>query len=206
MKLFTYIALLFFINPAEAVTYNRVLPVLDANKDAHATAILLSEVAALTSAHAVDASLQEFACGNEVVKGKIARLDMKADLAIFALERPCKKVDISKLGSITEAEGNQIAIQGFPGSNVRRTTSGVVADYEVIGGPPVPRLYMVMDLRVSGGNSGGPVLNTKGELVGVVQGKICYNVAQPGDGVVPTCYGLAIPLVTIKAFLEGIAL
>lgn len=203
----TLLALVFAI-PAEGGgggTYNRVMPVLDSDRDALATAILISPYAVLTASHAVSTAEQLFACGNDVVKGALVRLDLKSDLALFALEKPCEKVDVTKLAAATEPEGGAIVIQGFPGTNTRRTTSGVVANYEVFGGPPVARLYMVMDVLVSGGNSGGPVLNAKGELVGVVQGKICYGKIVPG-GMPPTCYGLAIPIATVKAFLEGITL
>ncbi len=195
--------LAFCATTASAAAYNRVLPVLDADKDAIATGILIGKYVVLTAAHAVHVADQPFTCGDQPAMGHLVKLDMKHDLALFALEKPCEGVDVTPIAKHQPAEGESIVIQGYPGTNVRRTVSGVVANYETLAGPPVARAYMILDLLVSGGNSGGPVLNSKGELVGMVQAKLCYKGPPT---LPPTCYGAAIVLASIKGFLEGVPL
>ncbi len=202
MKIFFALWMCLFASPvaAEVPPYNRTMPVLDVDADAIATAFLVTDTLAVTAAHAVHTSLQPLGCGKEVISARLIRLDMKVDLALFVLEKPCKNVDVSPVAKAPAPEGSSLVVQGYPGTNTRRTTTGFVSNYEILRGPPVPRYYMIMDLIISGGNSGGPVLNSAGYLVGMVQGKLCYNVNSP-DGQPATCWGAAIPVMTIKAFL-----
>ena len=52
------------------------------------------------------------------------------------------------------------------------------------------RVYLQADIAVSPGNSGGPLLNTKGEVIGIVQRKII------GDGI--EGIGFAVPMAKIR--------
>jgi S1-C subfamily serine protease len=47
-------------------------------------------------------------------------------------------------------------------------------------------VYLQTDMAVSPGNSGGPVINSKGEIIGLVQGKII------GKGVEGICFAIPI--------------
>lgn len=187
---------------AQGAAFNRALPVLNAEKDANASALLINKSAVLTAAHAVSGSVQVFACGPGLVKGRLVRFDLLYDLAIFELATPCEKVDVTPLAKASAVEGEMVTIQGYPGTNTRRTVVGAVVSYEILPGPPVPRLYMLTDAVISGGNSGGPVLNAKGELVGIVQGRLCHNSGH--EGISSACYGTTIPVASIRKFLEGL--
>jgi S1-C subfamily serine protease len=176
---------------------NRALPLV-VDDNIIATGALVAKNLVLTSAHAVHSPLQAFGCGTTLTAGILVKIDMENDLALFTLKERCDQVIVSKLATTEAEEGTWLSIQGYPGQ-VRRTTSGIAASYEVIG-IDHPQRLLVMDLVVAGGNSGGPVLDAKGLLTGIVLGKACY---QPNH---TSCYGLAVPLKTIKAFLEGISL
>lgn len=173
------------------------LPVLDTKMDAIGSASLLGPQLALTAAHVITKTDNVVACMNGYIRAKLSKFDVKSDLATLVLERPCSGVDISPLAAKDADAGVSVTIQGYP-NGARRTNAALVADYAELSGSAATRTYMLFDGKVEGGNSGGPVLNRQGELVGMVQGKICYN---RGDSV---CYGAAIPLKTIrKFFLES---
>lgn len=171
----------------------KTLPVFDKNMDAIGSAILLGPQMALTAAHVVTKTEHVVACGNSYVKAHLIRFDVRYDLALLGLEKVCDKVDIIPLAALSADKGVSVTIQGFP-NGVRHTNTALVADYMELQGSPATRTYMLLDGVIEGGNSGGPILNSQGELVGMAQGKICYS---KGDSV---CYGTAIPLKTIKKF------
>ena len=184
-----------------AAAPNRSLALLAPSGNAGASAVLLGPEAVLTAAHAVREVTPLFVCGKERIKGSLVRLDALADLALLALEKPCNQVDVTPMASVQEPDGAPVYTQGYPGTNARHTSAGIVASHEVIESVP-PRLYMVMDVRISAGNSGGPVINSAGLLVGIVHGKICFS--PEGPGMAATCYGLAVPITVIKDFLQGL--
>lgn len=176
-----------------ATAYNRTLPVLDKNMDAVGSAMLLGPQVVLTAAHVVTKTEHVVACGNSYIKAHLIRFDLRYDLALLGLEKVCDKVDIVPLAALSAEKGVTVTVQGYP-NGVRHTNAALVADYTELQGSPVTRTYMLLDGIIEGGNSGGPILNARGELVGMAQGKICYSSGSSA------CYGTAIPLKTIKKF------
>lgn len=190
--------LLLLLTIAAPVPYNRSVALIT-DDVVRAAGVLVARNLVLTSAHAVHGPEQLVGCGDQVIQGHIAKIDVAADLALFSLSESCDKVNVTKLATVEAQEGDWLSAQGYP-SQTRRTTVGVVASYETLDAQDFIRRYMVMDLVIAGGNSGGPVLNSKGMLAGIVYGKACYQPANT------SCYGLAVPLKELRTFLEGISL
>jgi S1-C subfamily serine protease len=95
-------------------------------------------------------------------------------------------------------DGDDVAVVGYPLGGPLTITKGTVVDRVDGGKFGVPGEVMRMTARVRPGNSGGPVLNAKGQIVGVV---FAIEIA--------TRLALAIPLETLKALvargdLEGV--
>ena len=95
-------------------------------------------------------------------------------------------------------DGEDVAVVGYPLGGPLTITKGTVVDRVDGGKFEVPGEVMRMTARVQPGNSGGPVLNAKGQIVGVV---FAIEIA--------TRLALAIPLETLKGLvargdLEGV--
>lgn len=171
----------------------RTLPVLDKSFEVIGSGILLDRQAVLTAAHVIKHTEPVFACGNGPIRGHLMRFDVRYDLALVALDKPCEGIEISTLAAENAVKNTKVSFHGYP-DGVRHTGVGSVSSYTDLPGPPVSRTYMVIDGLIRPGNSGGPVLNAQGQLVGMVQGKICYSRGNE------LCFGTAIPLKTIKKF------
>jgi len=97
-----------------------------------------------------------------VTDGSIIYVDEFVDLALIRLRDPLGPPVTASFG--TPKLGEDLVIGGFPsiGGETLTATAGTVAGFQQDG------LIIKFDGEIGRGNSGGPVLNTKGQLVGIV--------------------------------------
>ena len=175
---------------------NYTLPVLVEDGSTIASAALLAPSIALTAEHAVKGLYAKVIvqCGEEQIVGFSVKTSVVADLALVMLSRPCYAVATVEVATGDPEEGDFVLIQGYPAGGPRKSTGAVVSGYERVPYQDGYRRHvMMLDGRVTGGNSGGPVLAKNGTLVGIVSAGICYSVS--------ACYGAAIPASDIRIFL-----
>jgi serine protease Do len=101
--------------------------------------------------------------------------------------------------------GERVLLLGYPG-NAYQTGKPVTREASItkLTGPRDEAHWMQMDDIVSLGNSGGPLLDRAGRVIGVVQAKAViysYKQSAPHEGVT-TNAGIAITLPVIEAFLD----
>lgn len=125
--------------------------------------------------------------------------DNDMDLAVLKVEPnrtlPAAKLgdsDNLKIGEMAIAIGNPFAIE-FHGTVTAGYISGLNRNLSAGGGAEMDNLIQT-DASINQGNSGGPLLNSKGEVIGINTMKI-----SAGEGM-----GFSIPINTAKPIIEKI--
>lgn len=102
------------------------------------------------------------------VAGALA-LDEEGDLALLKVEMPADRPRTSTLASVLPDEGEQIVVIGNPLKLEGSVTNGIVSAVREV--PNVGKIIQIT-APISHGNSGSPVFNMKGQVVGVVTVKV----------------------------------
>ena len=102
------------------------------------------------------------------VAGTLA-VDEEGDLALLSVEMPPDRLRTSELARVLPDEGEQIVVIGNPLKLEGSVTDGIVSAVR-----EVPNLGKIIQITapISHGNSGSPVFNMKGQVVGVVTVKV----------------------------------
>ena len=102
------------------------------------------------------------------VAGTLA-VDEEGDLALLSVEMPPDRPRTSELARVLPDEGEQIVVIGNPLKLEGSVTDGIVSAVR-----EVPNLGKIIQITapISHGNSGSPVFNMKGQVVGVVTVKV----------------------------------
>jgi S1-C subfamily serine protease len=151
----------------------------------------------LTNRHVVEGATSYLVMldGNVKKVGEIVVIDTDQDLALLRV-KPDGKLPIARFSDLAKAnEGAACFAMGFPlidrmGATIK-VTQGIVSGAGRAGfGADV-----VIDAKVNPGNSGGPLLDKYGRVIGIITMKT--RAATFEDS-----YGLAIGVTKIREFLE----
>src|SRR6185436_13732744 len=96
-------------------------------------------------------------------------VDEEGDLALLSVEMPVDRPRASELATALPDEGEQIVVIGNPLKLEGSVTDGIVSAVREV--PNVGKIIQIT-APVSHGNSGSPVFNLKGQVVGVVTVKV----------------------------------
>jgi S1-C subfamily serine protease len=137
------------------------------------------------------------------VNGTLA-VDEEGDLALLSVEMPLERSRATELASDLPDEGEPIFVIGNP-----LKLEGSVSDGIVSAVREVPNSYRIIQITapISHGNSGSPVFNLKGEVVGVVTIKVTngqnINLAIAAGRVAQLTAGKLQPLSELGAKSKG---
>ena len=106
----------------------------------------------------------------ETVPARLTRADEGADLAVLQVTRPLSSQATIPLGTVARVRvGQQVLVIGSPvGILERSVTRGIVSAIRSAGGVT----YIQTDAAMNPGNSGGPVIDERGRVIGVASAKI----------------------------------
>lgn len=156
----------------------------------------------LTNQHVV-ADCKEIRVPSESKVAKHIVADQSNDLALIRLQGEYKHV--ARMADADETrQGDEIVVFGFPLdgylSSSGNITFGLISAQ---AGPGNNSSIIQITAPVQPGNSGGPVLDRKGRVVGVVTGKADAIRVAKMTGDIPQNINFAVEARTVKAFLDG---
>ena len=130
--------------------------------------IISSDGIILTNAHVVEGAdeIRIRLTDNREFSGKVLGLDKKTDIAVVKIE--AKDLPVLKIGSSDQLKvGEWVAAIGSPFGLDNTVTAGIVSakSRALPSEEYVP--FIQTDVAVNPGNSGGPLFNMKGEVVGI---------------------------------------
>jgi serine protease Do len=146
----------------------------------------------MTAAHVVhimDEILVEF-LGSEPVRARVIASETGADLSLLQLERVPAAARPAVMADSTRVQiGDPIVIVGAPYGLSYSLTVGYIsarhAPNTVYGAFPLAEFFQT-DATINTGNSGGPMFNMQGEVVGIVSHIISKSGGSEGLGFVVT--------------------
>jgi S1-C subfamily serine protease len=133
-------------------------------------------------------------------KATVVGVDKNHDLALLQIDAPNLQ-PATLANSQNLIVGQRVYAIGNPFGLSGTMTRGIISAIRSIRGPennPIEDAIQT-DAAVNPGNSGGPLLNSRGEVIGITT-LIANNGADQSSGI-----GFAIPINTAKAFLDDIA-
>jgi serine protease Do len=151
------------------------------------SAFLVAPRLLVTNAHVADAGSPVLAVGPVRIPLKILRTDEKNDLALLSVD-----VDLTSrplpLTSVAVSPGEQVFAIGNPEGLEKTISQGIISGLRKRG----DRDLLQVTSPISHGSSGGPILNAKGEVVGVAVGML-----EDGQNL-----NFAVPVAYVRAILE----
>ena len=157
----------------------------------------------LTNYHVVNGAseIAVFLSNEERLDAKVLGLDPETDLAVLKVERRFGKDRIAVFGDSDQLKIGDWAIAlGNPYGLQQSLTVGVISakgrsDLNISGGAPVFQDFIQTDASINLGNSGGPLANIHGELIGI---NTAINAI--GQGI-----GFAIPINMARRVYEQLS-
>jgi S1-C subfamily serine protease len=169
----------------------------------------------MTAAHVVH-SMDEIAVeflGGETVSARVVASEPGADLSLLQLDRVPAGAKVSPMAdSSTMRVGDPVVIVGAPYGLSYSLSAGYIsarwAPNTVYRSMPMAEFFQT-DAVINTGNSGGPMFNMKGEVIGIVSHNISKSGGSEGLGFVVTLNTARQLLLEKRSFwggLEGIFL
>jgi S1-C subfamily serine protease len=154
----------------------------------------------LTNNHVVDGCIELRVKGYGVALVEAA--DDRIDLALLSVKNLPSEIAVFRQGRGVRT-GEDVVVIGFPLagflSDDPKITNGIVSSLAGIGGD---RNFVQITAPVQPGNSGGPLLDKSGNVVGTVVSKIDLEYALKRYQVVPENINFAVSGGSTRAFLD----
>jgi S1-C subfamily serine protease len=167
----------------------------------------------LTNAHVVlGASKVQVAFGNSAGTGRtynatVLGLDRSTDVAVLKVDAPAQALTPLQLGDSAAVQvGDPVVAIGNPLGETRTATTGIVSavnrDIGSLQGNVQIRGAIQTDAAINHGNSGGPLLNDLGQVIGNTSQILSDNPSNPQSGNIGI--GFAVPVNTVKSVAQQI--
>ena len=171
--------------------------------------LISSDGKVMTAAHVVH-SMNEISVeflGGETVSAKVIASEPGADLSLIQLERVPPGARVAQMAnSDTVRVGDPVYIVGAPYGLSYSLSMGIIsarwAPNTVYKSMPLAEFFQT-DATINTGNSGGPMFNSAGEVIGIVSHNISKSGGSEGLGFVVTMNTAKQLLLEKKSFWGG---
>ena len=141
------------------------------------------------------------------VNATVVTTDQANDLALLVTDAPLPGAKPIPIAQQPAKIGERVIVIGFPlpdqmGAKAKLTTGDISALSGIVDDP---RFYQ-FSAPVQPGNSGGPLLNSSGEVVGIVTSKLDQISVAKTFGFIPEGVNYAVKIAYLRPMLEGIQL
>ncbi len=171
-----------------------------------------NELLILTNKHVIEDAeeLSVKFINDKIVDAKVKGASTSKDIAIVSIdlssldEDTINKIKIATIGDSTKLKVGQgvIAIGNALGYGQSVTTGVVSALNREVTIDNVTTSMIQTDAAINGGNSGGALLNSKGEVIGINSAKYSSNYSSSGASV--EGMGFAIPITDVKELITNL--
>lgn len=135
----------------------------------------------------------------------VAADDVQNDLVLLRVTSPAELPPALPIANDPAEVGEQVFTVGYPHPDLMGTdaklTDGIVNSLTGLGNDP--RLYQV-SVPLQAGNSGGPLLNMKGAVIGIVAAKLDAAKVFQWTGDLPENVNYAIKVAYLAALLQSV--
>ncbi|MCA9265871.1 MAG: trypsin-like peptidase domain-containing protein, partial [Planctomycetales bacterium] len=153
----------------------------------------------LTNHHVIEGAgrvVVRMPSSDELLAAELVARDEERDMALLHVSDPRLAASPAVMLSLTDVgRGADVATLGFPlGEAVGR---GLKFTKGAVSGLPdgTPNRMYLLDVRVNPGNSGGPLCDKRGAVIGMVTAKSYSDESVDS-------YGMALPAATLVSFLQ----
>lgn len=169
------------------------------------TGWLISPSHLVTAYHVVHnaTSIQVVVGEKDVIEASVTAIDPPNDIAILKLKKPLKSAPLA-LSTKQPRLGSRVAVLGYPlafdlGLKIQATTGEISG----LTGAKDDRRFYQFSAPAQQGNSGGPVLNQDGEVIGIVSSKLDDMEMLKKGGQIPQNVSFALKYPYVKALMES---
>ena len=205
------------VNPAVIVIITEVENVVNVgavtktvSSEGLGSGFLISDKQIITAAHVVQVAEKlnvKFGDG-EIIPAKVITSFGTADIALLELIWPRKNAVTVKLGDSDKAKiGSKVFVVGAPYGLSHSLSSGYVSGIlknDKTKNPFTKSEFIQTDAAINTGNSGGPMFNMQGEVIGIVSNILTESGGFQGIGFAATSNIAKILLLETKKFWSGI--
>jgi S1-C subfamily serine protease len=187
-----------------AAGFSGVIPSQGAGTSSGSGVVINTNGAILTNAHVVEHCTQitvRASSGDSATAGLIAR-DERNDLALLRSKLPFSFSTSFREGPVRAGEA--VVVLGYPLAGLLATTANLtVGNISALAGLGDDSRYLQISAPVQPGNSGGPLLDGSGNLVGIVSAKLDASLVARFTGDIPQNVNFAIKAEVARTFLDS---
>ncbi len=180
-----------------------------ADRGGQGTAWLVSPKHWVTNRHVVGDRKLVRLVGSDgtVVETRLLASDVANDLAVLVADAPPPGLTPIPLAAGAPKVGERVVAIGFPLADLMgsraKLTSGDISSLSGIADDP--RVFQ-FSAPIQPGSSGGPLLNSSGQAIGIVTSKLNWLPVAKSSGAIPEGVAYAVKVAYLRPLLEGVTL